>query len=179
MTKLTKKQAVEEMVSKFNAVKQSLIAKAYPCCEGFDEITPKKLDTGCTVSYVGDTYYLWEYMDLEVVRVTKDSVILRLTDETDIGDYGNTISVCKDEIEIVEGLEEYDGWLPMWGWLWTVDSCTEQWIRSNLEKMADLGFRIYEDEEGDIYIGIDGAGYDFYENHWMPLYDAMGLMWHR
>lgn len=27
-------------------------------------------------------------------------------------------------------------------------------------------------------IGIDGAGYDFYEAHWIPLYEARGLHWH-
>lgn len=41
MTKLTKKQAVKTMVDGFNAIKQSLIVKAYPYADGFDEITPK------------------------------------------------------------------------------------------------------------------------------------------
>lgn len=26
--------------------------------------------------------------------------------------------------------------------------------------------------------GIDGAGYNFYEAHWLPLYNARGLQWH-
>lgn len=29
-----------------------------------------------------------------------------------------------------------------------------------------------------IYIGIDGAGYDFYESHWIPLYTVRGLEYH-
>lgn len=53
MTNLTKKQAVEKMVDGFNAVKQSLIEKAYPYCDGFDEITPQKIYVGDTVDYVG------------------------------------------------------------------------------------------------------------------------------
>ena len=26
--------------------------------------------------------------------------------------------------------------------------------------------------------GIDGAGYDFYEDHWIPLYKERGIQWH-
>ena len=41
------------------------------------------------------------------------------------------------------------------------------------------GFRIYESEEFGYFFGIDGAGYNFYDSHWIPLYDARGLKWHR
>ena len=44
--------------------------------------------------------------------------------------------------------------------------------------MADCGFRIYEQEDYGYIFGIDGAGYDFYEAHWIPLYKARGLKWH-
>lgn len=46
--------------------------------------------------------------------------------------------------------------------------------------MADCGFRIYEsDDFGGYIFGIDGAGYDFYDAHWIPLYKARGLRWHK
>lgn len=32
--------------------------------------------------------------------------------------------------------------------------------------------------KGDLYLGIDGAGYDFYESHWIPLYKTLGYSWH-
>ena len=44
--------------------------------------------------------------------------------------------------------------------------------------MSNCGFRIYESEEFGYFFGIDGAGYDFYESHWEPLYKARGLHWH-
>lgn len=44
--------------------------------------------------------------------------------------------------------------------------------------MADCGFRIYEQEDYGYIFGIDGAGYDFYDEHWCPLYKARGLRWH-
>lgn len=75
---------------------------------------------------------------------------------------------------------EHNSWLPMWGTLWTFgERLDEDWARENPDIVAKCGFRIFEDSEtGDIYIGIDGAGYDFYEAHWIPLYKARGLQWH-
>ena len=28
-------------------------------------------------------------------------------------------------------------------------------------------------------LGIDGAGYDFYDAHWVPLYRLRGFTWHK
>ena len=42
------------------------------------------------------------------------------------------------------------------------------------EKINDMGFSILYDANNDdepIALGIDGAGYDFYEAHWKPLCD--------
>ena len=44
--------------------------------------------------------------------------------------------------------------------------------------MSECGFRIYYSEKYGYFFGIDGAGYDFYEAHWIPLYKARGLKWH-
>lgn len=172
----TKNEAVQSMVKEFNAIKYSLIEKAFPYGEGLEEITPTIAETGDSVEYNGDEYDLNDTYGLKVVDINGEKLTLELCDGDDIESYGETIVVDRDDCEIEEKYR--DGYLPMWGWMWTLDSCTEHWIRHNLEKTADMGFRIYEDEDGDIYIGIDGAGYDFYAAHWMPLYDAMGLQWH-
>ena len=76
--------------------------------------------------------------------------------------------------------EKYpDGWLPMWGWMWTFgNGWDSEWAYEHLQDMADCGFRIYESDELGLFFGIDGAGYDFYESHWIPLYKARGLQWH-
>ena len=44
--------------------------------------------------------------------------------------------------------------------------------------MSDCGFRVYQHEEWGFFFGIDGAGYDFYSEHWIPLYKRRGLQWH-
>ena len=69
----------------------------------------------------------------------------------------------------------------MWGTMWSFNSIFDkEWIEKerNQKAMANCGFRIYHHEEWGYFFGIDGAGYDFYEAHWIPLYKARGLQWH-
>ena len=67
----------------------------------------------------------------------------------------------------------------MWGTMWSFDdNCDASWLENNLQAMANCGFRIYESEDYGYIFGIDGAGYSFYDAHWIPLYKARGLKWH-
>ena len=95
----------------------------------------------------------------------------------------NTISESYLNVEEMEllnysELEEYhDGeyfeYVPMWGYYFEVTSSVlEEIIRDNLEEVTTIGFHVFEHEvTGNILLGIDGAGYDFYEAHWEPLHD--------
>lgn len=80
-----------------------------------------------------------------------------------------------DEWEVLEDVED-DGvpeW-PMWGWLWSFyDSADESWAWDHEKTLLDIGFTIIKNEsEGWFYIGINGAGFDFYDAFWLPLYRA-------
>ena len=92
------------------------------------------------------------------------------------------IKICELDIDSVYELttpDEYDDFLPMWSTMWTFgESLDEDWARENIEIMQNCGFRVYENDDFGIIFGIDGAGYNFYENHWIPLYKARGLKWH-
>ena len=73
----------------------------------------------------------------------------------------------------------YD-WPAMWGTLFhPATSFDEDWIRENLDAVAECGILVYDADETGILLAIDGAGYDFYEAHWLPLYRARGLNWHK
>ena len=79
----------------------------------------------------------------------------------------------------------------MWGTMWIVNNSVDI---TNIEKLLkpvedeDDEMHGYEEigETGiyafkiadDLVLGINGAGYDFYDAHWIPLYDALGLQWH-
>lgn len=82
----------------------------------------------------------------------------------------------RDDFEV-----EYDDTLPMWGTMWSFgDSADDWWLEegNGIKIMSECGFRIYESDEFGYFFGIDGAGYDFYDAHWIPLYKARGLQWH-
>ena len=91
-----------------------------------------------------------------------------------------------EEIEEVtpmteEQMEDVEGFLPMWGTMWTFSDPLDDWWleeKGGLEAMARCGFRIYRQEDFGYIFGIDGAGYDFYEDHWIPLYKERGIQWH-
>ena len=91
---------------------------------------------------------------------------------------------CNSFNEITDLLDdderEFDSYLPMWGTMWRVDSgFVYSFVCNHIKEISRLGFRIYEDyEERELYLGIDGGGYDFISEHWTPLYDLIGFRWH-
>ena len=91
-------------------------------------------------------------------------------------DNGSYIDAEKDDIEV-----KNDSRLPMWGTMWSFKNpCDEYWMESydGIKKMSECGFRVYRNEDWGYFFGIDGAGYDFYDAHWIPAYKARGLRWH-
>ena len=159
--------ATREWVKEFNAIPYGICEKLLKLdCDEFYEVTPPA---------VGDTVYVWsdehngEYG--EIIQSNYDGendlYLVGFPDDTDE-------VLSKDEFET-----QPDSYRPMWGTLWSFgDSCDEYWLERHLQEMADCGFRIYEQEDYGYIFGIDGAGYDFYEAHWIPLYKKRGLRWH-
>lgn len=110
----------------------------------------------------------------EVIGITEDdNGNLTATVELDNGEQRDMA------IEDLSAL--YEDGLPMWGTMWTFDDpCDCDWLadEDNLRKMAECGFRIYESEDYGYIFGIDGCGYSFFDEHWIPLYKARRLRWH-
>jgi hypothetical protein len=79
----------------------------------------------------------------------------------------------------------------MWGTMFLVnDPVDKRRIQTLLQPVDDEEDELYGCEEvgntgifafdidGEFVLGINGAGYDFYEHHWIPLYEALGYSWH-
>lgn len=86
----------------------------------------------------------------------------------------------EEELEEARGNNElFMVGIPMWNtWFEIADSFAYRMIEEKANEVADIGFTlIYHDDElwG---LGINGAGYDFYGAHWIPLYDLLGMKWH-
>jgi len=70
--------------------------------------------------------------------------------------------------------------IPVWGWVFVPDNNTdEEWIKEHAKDIwSKCYIVVYETDELGVYLGINGAGYSFYEVHWIPLYKLRGLKWH-
>lgn len=73
----------------------------------------------------------------------------------------------------------YKNW-PSWGSVFRIkDSNMKSQIKNLAKDVAKLGFLVlYDDFQNELYLGIDGGGFDFYSELWTPLYELLGLKWH-
>lgn len=186
----TIEEATKAWVGEMNAIPSALLQKAYSeDMDELEELTPLKMKWECDAC--GEEFNQEEIDKLlEIEHVDNDDNIICPTcykddtksfkEENKNRDEGFMLDLndCSAWIEKVEDYDSREYGLPMWGWLWNPLSIDEAWIKDNLEIVAECGFRIYESDEVGVFIGVDGAGYDFYEAHWIPLYKARGLKWH-
>lgn len=166
----TIKEAAQKWVSEFNVFPQDMIKKLIKMePDMWQEVTKPT---------AGDRVYVFHAQGMPYGCVGKITGFLEKSDAylVDLDD-GRTIEVEESGMQV----ERYD-FLPMWGTMWQFgDSLDEHWLEANdgIRIMSDCGFRIYRHDEWGHFFGIDGAGYSFYENHWIPAYEKRGLMWHR
>ena len=80
------------------------------------------------------------------------------------------------EITFYKNEEEQEGlsFYPMWGWMWLAkNEYIEEKIRKHIKKLSKLGLRFYERENEtmgtELWMGVEGAGFDFYEEIWQPM----------
>ena len=157
MRKATVKEAAQEWVRGFNAIPQALIEKAYMNndIDGISELTPLVVGDVVWSNDLQGTY--------EVIEIDREERLVYLDSE----------EADEEGYDIYEVAKEEYTYLPMWGTMWTFgDSADDYWVEEldGLAIMAECGFRVYETDELGYVFGIDGAGYDFYEAHWIPLY---------
>lgn len=162
---ITIEDATRDWVRGFNAIPSSLLEKAYSN-NNIDDIV--ELTTPSIGNYVEVDSLNGDIATLHEIN-TDENIATIITSNNE-----------KINVDINDIRPYQESFFPMWGTLWTFEEgIDEQWCRDNLFAVSNCGFRIYEDcDSGDIYIGIDGAGYNFYEAHWIPLYKVRGLQWH-
>lgn len=173
---MTVREAAQAWVHEFNAIDRGMIQKLL-------EYDPDDWHE-VTVPGIGNRVYVYNLPEEKPDGEPYESeesygrIEERLEDETyriEMDD-GESILVKADDFEVA-----YDGFLPMWGTMWSFgDSCDNWWLEEDggIEAMSDCGFRIYESDQFGYFFGIDGAGYDFYEEHWVSAYRKRGLKWH-
>ena len=167
-TSMTIREATEEWVNRdMNEIDSEMIQTLMEYePEDWSNVTPPQ---------VGDSVYVFHIAAsgdgtiVDVVVTDDDDKIY----EIELGDR-RIIRVHSDEFEVIRDCE-----LPMWGTLWSFrDICDTDWLKDNLDTMTECGFTVIHSDKFGYFFGIDGAGYNFYDSHWIPLYKARGLHWH-
>lgn len=162
---MTIREATEEWVREMNAIPQGMIEKLMNIGdEDIHEVTEPA---------VGDRVYCYQPLSEHcgVIEDIYEDGRYHIQLDND-----SWTDAERDDFEV-----ERDSGLPMWGTMWTFgDSADDWWLEEDdgIKLMSECGFRVYESEDFGFIFGIDGAGYDFYEAHWIPLYKARGLQWH-
>lgn len=177
----TIKEATYAWVEGFNAIPMSVIEKIdeHDDYTSINDITPPAIGDRVYVhtdEHAGD--------EGEIVGSKYDGeddlYEIKFDSEPD-----NPSIISADCFDVIEETR-----LPMWSTMWQFSDPTDiewangEYLGPHLQEIADCGFRIYESEDFGILIGIDGAGYDFYgteeyPSHWINLYKARGLQWHK
>lgn len=167
----TKREAAELWVSQFDAIQCGMIEKLMEQePEAWEEVTAPALGDNVYVYDIPEELDTLEHYG-EIKSYDEESELYCIELQT-----GELVSCAVGDFEV-----ERDGTLPMWSTMWAFsDSCDAWWLEEDggIQAMSNCGFRIYHSEEFGYFFGIDGAGYDFYTEHWIPLYRARGLHWH-
>lgn len=167
---MTIREATQKWVSEFNAFPQDMIERlmsVFPF--EWEEVTIPAVGDRVTVFNVPEDIGTDE-CDGKIVGYDAGSDEYRiLLDSVDVEVKLNTFY-----FEVIRN--DY-----LYGIMWSFGDDIDNWWLDEcggLQKMSDCGFRIYRHEEWGYFFGINGAGYDFYEEHWIPLYKARGIKWH-
>lgn len=162
MKPMTILEATQYWIYGFNAIPTTMIARLMTN-------NPEEWEEE-TMPTIGDSAYVYdENTDGEITAEVEDGYVIQLN-----GD--KTVTQDTGDFELI-----HTDILHMWGTMWTFgDTLDEDWLESGegLKALSDCGFRVFHHDDFGYFFGIDGAGYDFYEAHWVPLYTARGLHWH-
>jgi len=159
-------EATQKWVGEFNSIPASVIEKLIKQNEDdFYNITPH---------FDGEDVTVYKNGSIVEGTIVKDlgrgSYLVKLDDEEEPGEFDSgDLNTDKDQF-------------PMWGTLWSFGSWLDtEWVKTHegLEALAKCGFMVFESEDYEYVFGINGAGYDFYTSHWIPLYLARGIKWHK
>ena len=161
-TNMTLMEATQHWVYGFNAIPTAMLARLMTQNpEEWEEVT---------IPTIGDTIYVYDAgINGTITAQVEDGYQILLDNGTDITATADDFTLVQNDI------------LPCWGTMWSFEeSVDENWLEkgAGLTALSECGFRVFYHEEFGYFFGIDGAGYDFYEEHWIPLYIARGLHWH-
>lgn len=172
---MNKGQAIERYVEGLNAIPTEMIMMVFEAdIESWTEVTRAS---------VGENVEFANGYDIDGNLIDCYNGILDeiCQDYCKVDCDGTKIIMDADNV-----LPIFDEIFPAHGTMWTFSGPEDDMLEDSqqygkdslIQKLSDAGFRIYYHMKWGWFIGIDGGGYDFYQEHWHKLYDAFGIHWH-
>ena len=89
--------------------------------------------------------------------------------EKELEDEGNDKK--DDDFEAILD-ERQNNWSPIWGTIFEAkDASLSDWIEGHINELYDIRIGVLQATDNlNACLFIAGAGYDFYDAHWIPLY---------
>ena len=168
----TIREATEAWVNGFNAIPTEMIGQLvenYP--DEWEEITDPVIGDEVYVYNLDDEWDTSEHHGIISNMTKPDGIYLITLDD------GVSIQIGKENFDIERG-----ELLPMWGTMWSFGSNVDNWWLeegNGVQKMSECGFHVYYHEKFGYFFSINGYGYSFMDEHFIPLYKARGLHWHK
>jgi len=138
----------------------------------------------------------WDDNIHEMIVMPSESVIIQEFFDNGVGEWDNMTEEFFEEskselteqekeefFKWVEDTRAYDDYrygdfqsnhYPMWSTVW---KCDEFYINSDYmhtDNLYALGIGVCQDKDENYYLFIAGAGYSFYDAHWIPLFEKIG-----
>ena len=123
--------------------------------------------------------------EAEILYPSDDVFLEDFKNENDIDDFNEKVVLGEyDNSEFDEFLKETDefksfkddrltDYYPMWNWVFSAPQFYIDSDYMDVDKLYQLGIGVIDDPTG-YYLFISGAGYDFYDAHWIPLFRELG-----
>lgn len=144
------------------------------------------LITPFTTSREHDYYLPTQYVVIDALRAGVDKLRLEgvkrwVAQWNEIPTEAVTFLARNLEYEKLTGDEDTQNTseLVEWGEMWTFKNHTDDvWALKNPDAFERAGISLFEVEKIGLVFGVDGGGYSFYEDHFLPLYIERGFRWH-
>lgn len=98
---------------------------------------------------------------------------ISMPDDVDQDDFYEWLEAEKED-EVIQEFDESEHY-PMWSTLFEAkDNFLSRKVAESVDELYELGIGVIEHPDFNSMLFIGGAGYDFYEAHWIPMYIMFG-----
>lgn len=160
---MNKKEAIQKMVAELSSVSQDQFRTLMEASGEYHNLP--MWGTMWRLDYFGEDIY----ESARVMVGDKEEIDLDAIDDE------------KEREEVKEAIKALDEERISWGECALLENYIDEEMageRCVLDKNGNTTAMFVYELDGEYWLGVNGAGWDFYDGVWDKLYDIMGLKWH-